>query len=90
MPGWWYAVSAESFLDLQNCPDILELAPKIACPVLYLRGDKEARDLYPAEEFARRCKGRCTVKIVDNCDHFYVGREDAIGGLVSDWLRNLS
>jgi len=54
LPGWWYVITAESFLDLANCPDILELAPRIACPTLYLRGDKELRDLYPAEEFARR------------------------------------
>jgi len=54
LPGWWYVITAESFLDLRNCPDILELAPRIACPTLYVRGDQEPRDLYPAEEFARR------------------------------------
>ena len=46
----------------RNCPDILELAPRIACPTLYVRGDKEPRDLYPAEEFARRAKGACEVR----------------------------
>lgn len=84
MPGWWYAITAESFLDLVNCPDILELAPKIRCPVLYIRGDKEPRDLYPAEEFAK--KARCTVKIVPDCDHFYNGREGEVSALVSQWL----
>ena len=55
LPGWWYVTSAESFLDvLTECPDTLELAPKISCPVLYVRGDREPRDLYPAEEFKRR------------------------------------
>jgi len=78
LPGWWYVISAESFLDLVNCPDILELAPRIACPTLYIRGDKELRDLYPAEEFARRAKGPCEVQIVPDCDHFYVGREEEI------------
>jgi pimeloyl-ACP methyl ester carboxylesterase len=84
MPGWWYAITAESFLDLQNCPDILELAPKIRCPVLYIRGDKEPRDLYPAEEFAK--KTNCTVKIVPDCDHFYNGREEAVANLVREFL----
>ena len=86
LPGWWYAITAESFLDLQNCPDILELAPKISCPVLYIRGEMEPRDLYPAEEFKRRCGGPCTVEIVPGSDHFYNGREDAVSGLVARWL----
>ena len=84
LPGWWYAITAGSFLDLANCPDILELAPKIRCPVLYLRGDREPRDLYPAEEFAKRAQ--CTVEIVPDCDHFYNGREDAVAAIVSRWL----
>lgn len=87
LPGWWYVITAESFLDLQtNCPDILELAPRIACPVLYLRGDREPRDLYPAEEFGRRAAGPCTVEIVRDCDHFYAGRDDAVTARVCSWL----
>src|SRR4051812_5367451 len=89
LPGWWYVSSAESFLELENCPDILGLAPKIACPVLYLRGDKEPRELYPAEEFAQRAAGPCTVEIVPDCDHFYVGREAEITARVVRWLSNL-
>jgi pimeloyl-ACP methyl ester carboxylesterase len=84
LPGWWYAITARSFLDLANCPDILELAPKVRCPVLYIRGDQEPRDLYPAEEFAK--KADCKVEIVANCDHFYNGREEAVCELVSRWL----
>jgi len=87
LPGWWYVISAESFLDLRNCPDILELAPRIACPTLYARGDKELRDLYPAEEFAHRAKGPCEVQIVPDCDHFYVGREAIVAERVAGWLR---
>jgi pimeloyl-ACP methyl ester carboxylesterase len=86
LPGWWYAVTAESFLDLANCPDILELAPKVRCPVLYLRGEKEPRDLYPAEEFKKRCGGPCTVEIVPGSDHFYNGREDEVATIVENWL----
>ena len=87
LPGWWYACTAESFLDLlAEVPDILQLAPSIRCPVLYLRGDREPRDLYPAEEFAKRSGGRCQVEIIPDCDHFYAGREAAVAALVCAWL----
>jgi len=86
LPGWWYVSTAASFLDLANCPDILELAPRIRCPVLYIRGDEEPRELYPAEEFQRRCAGPCTVEIVRRCGHFYVGREAAVADIVCRWL----
>src|SRR5207244_118607 len=83
LPGWWYVCTAESFLDLlTEPPDILEIAPRISCPVLYLRGDKEPRELYPAEEFARRAGGPCTIEIVPQCDHFYVGCEARVTEVV--------
>jgi pimeloyl-ACP methyl ester carboxylesterase len=89
MPGWWYAISAESFLDrLTETPDILELAPRVKCPTLYVRGDREPRDAYPGEDFRERAGGPCAVEIVPGCDHFYNGREDAIQGIVSSWLRD--
>lgn len=87
LPGWWYVVSAESFLDLQaNLPDVLALAPRIACPTLYLCGDEEPTDLYPAAEFASRAAGPVTVEIVPRCNHFYVGREETVTDIVSRWL----
>ena len=87
MPGWWYVISAESFLDrLVTVPDTLALAPQIKCPVLCIRGDKEDRDRYPAEAFQARAGGACEVEIVPNCDHFYNGRELAVQALVSGWL----
>jgi pimeloyl-ACP methyl ester carboxylesterase len=87
MPGWWYAISAESFLDrLTETPDVLELAPEVRCPTLYIRGDREPRDAYPAEDFRDRAAGPVTVEIVPDCDHFYNGREAAIQDLVSSWL----
>jgi pimeloyl-ACP methyl ester carboxylesterase len=90
LPGWWYVTSAASFLDLANCPDVLELAPRISCPVLFIRGGDEPRELYPAEDFQRRCAGPCAVEIVPQCDHFYRGREAGIADLVCRWLqRNL-
>jgi pimeloyl-ACP methyl ester carboxylesterase len=87
LPGWWYVVSAESFIDLQtNLPDVLGLAPRIACPTLYLCGDEEPEDLYPAREFARRAAGPTDVQIVPRCNHFYVGREDEVTARVVRWL----
>ncbi len=87
MPGWWYAISAESYLDrLTETPDGLALAPKIKCPTLYVRGDKELRENYPAEDFRAGAGGPCDVEIVPGCDHFYNGREEAIQAIVSSWL----
>ena len=87
-PGWWYVLSAESFLDrLRNTPDTLAAAPRITCPTLYVRGDQEDPIVYPAEEFARRAAGPCRVVILDRCDHFYRGREDAVARTVVNWLR---
>lgn len=87
LPGWWHVTSAASFLDLlTEVPDILELAPRVGCPTLYVRGDREPADLYPAERFQARAGGPCTVEIVPDCEHFYVGREDTVAGLVCAWL----
>ena len=87
MPGWWYVISAESFLDrIATVPDTIALAPQIRCPVLAIRGDKEDRDRYPAEEFQVAAGGPCRVCIVENCDHFYNGREAHVAGIVAQWL----
>jgi pimeloyl-ACP methyl ester carboxylesterase len=60
---------------------------QITCPSLYLRGDQEDPEVYPAEEFARRAAAPCTVVILDRCDHFYRGCEDAVAHTVVKWLR---
>jgi len=87
VPGWWYVISAESFLDrMTEMPDVLELAPTIRCPTLFIRGDEESPETYPAERFKERVGGPCDVEIVPNCNHFYVGREAAICEIASDWL----
>lgn len=90
MQGWWYAISAESFLDrLTETPDTLELAPGIECPTLYVRGDREPREQYPAEDFKSRTGGPCTIENVPDCDHFYNGREESIQTLVSSWIARI-
>jgi len=90
VPGWWYVVSAATYVDwLDNVPDVLALAPQIRCPVLYVRGDQESAETYPAEEFQRRAGGPCAVEIIPRCDHFYKGREDAVQQCVRQWLSGL-
>lgn len=87
LPGWWYVISAESFIDrIATVPDTIALAPKIKCPVLAIRGDKEDPDRYPAEEYGRAAGGPCRVEVIPNCDHFYNGREDYVAGVVASWL----
>jgi pimeloyl-ACP methyl ester carboxylesterase len=88
VPGWWFVLSAESYIDrMTRMPDILALATSVRCPVLFIRGDREPPSLIVAEEFKARARSDCIVEIIPDCDHFYVGREDAVCRLVSSWLR---
>lgn len=87
LDGWWYAIAAGSLLDLAaNAPDVLDLAPRIACRTLYVRGADEPADLYPAEAFAERAGGPVDVRVLEGCDHFYNGAEARVGELVAAWL----
>ena len=87
MPGWWWVISADTFVDyLDVCPDILQLAPQVRCPVLFLRGDQEARHIYPGEAFVERAGGQAEFTLVPDCDHFYEKRETTVAGMVEDWL----
>lgn len=87
MPGWWYVTSAASYLDMErNVPGLLEAAAEIRCPVLYLRGEFEDRELYPAEAFAAHAAGPVDVRIIPGSDHFYTGLENEVGRIVADWL----
>ena len=88
MPCWWYVASAESLLDrMVSMPAIVDLAPRITCPVLFIRGDQESPESYPAEKFQARAGGLCDVEIVPDCDHFYVGREQQVTEVVVGWLK---
>jgi pimeloyl-ACP methyl ester carboxylesterase len=68
---------------LTEMPDVLELAPQISRPTLFIRGGQEDPENYPAERFRDRAGGTCDVEIVPDCGHFYVGREEAICDLVA-------
>ena len=90
LPGWWRVISAESLVDrAYNTPDTLANAGRIACPTLFLRGDREPPEGYPAQRFSDRCPARCDVAIVEDCDHFYVGREETVAAIVADWLTDI-
>lgn len=90
MPGWWYVTSAGSFADMErNLPRLLDLAPRIRCPVLFVRGGTEDRDLYPAERFAQAAPAAVDVSIVPGADHFYAGRTEQVGSLVAQWLSSV-
>ena len=87
IPAWWWVISARTFLDrLTNAPDLVENAKRIRCPVLFVRGDQEPVENYPAERFKENCSGACEIAIIPNCDHFYVGAEKKVAEVVSDWL----
>jgi pimeloyl-ACP methyl ester carboxylesterase len=88
IPAWWWVISARTFLDrLTNAPDLVENAKRIKCPVLFVRGDREPMENYPAERFKENCGGPCDIVIVPNCDHFYVGAEERVAKIVTDWLK---
>jgi pimeloyl-ACP methyl ester carboxylesterase len=87
LPGWWYVLTAASFLDrLERTPSLLEAALRITAPCLLIKGAEEDPGIYPIEEFAARCAGPCEVVQLPDCDHFYRGREDEVAGIVSGWL----
>jgi len=88
IPAWWWVISARTFLDrLTNAPDLVKNAKRIRCPVLFIRGDQEPKENYPAERFQEDCAGPCEVVIVPNCDHFYVGAEANVAKIVTEWLK---
>ena len=89
-PGWWYVISAATYVQfLDHCPDILDAAPHITCPVLYVVGESEPEELYPVTEFAARCSGSVTTVRLEECDHYYRGAESRVSALVRDWLADV-
>jgi pimeloyl-ACP methyl ester carboxylesterase len=90
MPGWWYVITAEAYLDrIRNMPSLIANAANITCPVLYVRGDQETPSQYPAEEYPAAASGRCDIAIIPECDHYYKGRSKAITEVVAGWLQKL-
>jgi len=87
IPARGWVISAHTYLDrLTNAPELVENAKRIECPVLFIRGDQEPMENYPAERFKENCAGACEVAIIPNCDHFYVGAEDRVAKVATEWL----
>jgi pimeloyl-ACP methyl ester carboxylesterase len=90
LPGWWYAITAASWVDLsENVPATAESARRYPGPVLALRGSKEPRDNYPAEKVAEACGPRATLAVIPGADHFYNGAQAELAKAVCDWLATL-
>ena len=90
MPGWWNAISAASLIDRhENTPATLANAERVACPSLFVVGGDEAASIYPAEEFAQRTPGPCTVRIIEGGDHWYTGRRELVTAVIGDWLNEV-
>ena len=88
LQGWWYAISAASWLDLEvNVPSTVENAGRTRCPVLALRGELEPEEVYPAEAVARVAGSRARLVILEGSDHFYNDRQAALAAAVCDWLQ---
>jgi fermentation-respiration switch protein FrsA (DUF1100 family) len=58
--------------------------------VLFLRGDREVKHVYPGEAFVERAGGPAEFALVPNCDHFYGGREQTAVELIADWFERSS
>ena len=87
LPGWYHAMSAATYLDASTAmPSLIDQAKRITCPVLFIRGDAEPADNYPAEQFAEHCAGPCEVEIIPGCDHFYGGHEAALATMIADFI----
>ena len=71
---------------MANTPDLLELAPQIRCPSLYVVGAEESPEFYPVEEFKQHASGKCSVERVHGLEHFYRDGERLVGPLVARWL----
>ena len=90
MPHWWNVISAESLVDRhENTPDMFVNAPRIQCPSLFVVGDQESPESYPANAFAEAAGGPVDVHFIPGGDHWYTGVKEKAAALVSDWLRRV-
>ena len=56
-------------------------------PEALVRSGQEPKENYLSDEFAKNLPGPCEVAIIPNCDHIYVGAEDIVSKIVTDWLK---
>jgi len=90
LPGWWYAITAASWVDLaENVPSTVENARRYPGPILTLRGSLEPEEVYPAEGVAAAAGGRARLNVIAGADHFYNRVEDAFVAAVKEWFRQM-
>lgn len=90
LPGWWYAITAASWVDLaENVPETVENGRRYPGPILALRGALEPEEVYPAEGVAAAAGGRARLSIIPGADHFYNGREAEFIAAVTGWFEGL-
>ncbi|MHB8770066.1 MAG: alpha/beta hydrolase [Syntrophales bacterium] len=90
LPGWWYAITAASWVDLaENVPNTVENARRYPGPILTLRGSLEPEEVYPAEAVAAAAGKRARLHLIDGADHFYNGVEEAFVSAVREWFAAL-
>lgn len=90
LQGWWYAITAASWVDLsKNVPLTVEGARRYPGPILALRGEREAADLYPAEAVAEAASDRATLAVIPGADHFYNNTEATFARAVCEWLAKI-
>ena len=88
IPAWWWVISARTYLDrLTNAPDLVENAKRIKCPVLFIRGDQEPKENYPAERFKENCAGPARSRSFPTATTSTSARKIKVSEIVTDWLK---
>lgn len=86
LSGWWYAITAASWVDLSaNVPMTLQGVRRYPGPLLALRGGRENAEQYPAEAFAA-ASPRAKLVVIPGADHFYNRSGSAFARAVCEWL----
>jgi hypothetical protein len=88
IPAWWWVGHLGAYISrpaYQRAGSSRERQANPMPGAFYSRRSGAKRK-YPAERFKENCAGPCEVVIVPNCDHFYVGAEERVSKIVTDWL----
>ena len=87
LPGWWWVISAESFLDRSpKYSRYRRTCREGPLSVSLLSRRKRTARAYPAEAFAANAAAPCEVRIVPDCDHWSTGHENEVAVVVAEWL----